>query len=318
MNTNISTNNRLIYRSLRAEKSRTLMKKYYSTKLGHCYNTTIEDFIASTDFKKLRGKVSLIFTSPPFPLKRKKKYGNKDGEEYVNWLTSIMTQLKELLTDDGSLVIEIGNSWEKGVPEMSTLPLETLLEIKKKANLKLCQQFIWHNTAKLPSPAQWVNVERIRVKDSFTNIWWMAKTSKPKANNKKVLAEYSDSMKKLLKTGKYNAGTRPSEHVINETSFLSNNNGAIPSSVISCANTSSSSKYLKYCKDNGYTLHPATMPPLLVEFFINFLTDEGDLVFDPFGGSLTTGEIAEKLKREWICTEADEKYLIGAKGRFIS
>ena len=42
-------------------------------------------------------------------------------------------------------------------------------------------------------------------------------------------------------------------------------------------------------------IHPARMPADLVEFFVKFVTDENDLVFDPFGGSNTTGAVAENL-----------------------
>jgi len=292
------------------------IKKAYQTKLGTCLHGNVEDILKDKSFQKYKGKVNLIFTSPPFPLNRKKKYGNLNGKKYVDWLTKITTALKDYLADDGSLVIEIGNSWEENEPVMSTLPLETLLAIKTKGKFKLCQQFVWFNTAKLPSPVQWVNVERTRVKDSFTSIWWLSKSSKPKANNKNVLEEYSESMKRLLKTKKYNSGRRPSEHDIGEKSFLKNNGGAIPSNVLIAGNTASNSDYLNGCKKNGITPHPARMPNFLAEFFIKFLTDKNDLVLDPFSGSNTTGEISESLKRKWLSIEVDENYIKGSKLKF--
>jgi site-specific DNA-methyltransferase (cytosine-N4-specific) len=291
-------------------------KLAYQTQYGKCLHGNIEDILSDKSFQKNKGKINLIFTSPPFPLNRKKKYGNLNGNEYIEWLTNITTLLKEYLADDGSLVIEIGNSWEEHEPIMSTLPIETLLAIKNKGEFKLCQQFVWFNTAKLPSPVQWVNVERTRVKDSFTTIWWMSKTAFPKANNKNVLEEYSDSMKKLLKTKKYNSGLRPSEHQIGEKSFLKDNGGAIPSNVLIAANTVSSSNYLKGCKEKGITPHPARMPNFIAEFFIRFLTDEDDLVLDPFCGSNTTGEVSESLKRKWLSVEIDEYYITGSKLKF--
>ncbi len=291
-------------------------KIQYKTTLGKCFHGNVEEILKDKSFQKYKGKINLIFTSPPFPLNRKKKYANLNGIKYVKWLTNITTALKDYLTDDGSLVIEIGNSWEENEPIMSTLPLETLLAIKKKAGFKLCQQFVWFNTAKLPSPAQWVNIERTRVKDSFTNIWWLSKTSSPKANNKNVLEEYSKSMKMLLKTKKYNSGLRPSEHNIGQKSFLKNNGGAIPSNVLIAANTVSNSNYLNGCKENGITPHPARMPNFLAEFFIRFLTDKNDLILDPFAGSNTTGEVSESLNRKWIAIEIDKNYIIGSKGRF--
>lgn len=294
----------------------TKIKLAYQTKYGKCLHGKIEDVLSDKSFQKNKGKISLIFTSPPFPLNRKKKYGNLNGNEYIEWLASITTLLKDYLTDDGSLVIEIGNSWEEHEPIMSTLPIETLLAVKNNGGYKLCQQFVWFNTAKLPSPVQWVNVERVRVKDSFTTIWWMSKTAFPKANNKNVLEEYSASMKKLLKTKKYNSGLRPSEHQIGEKSFLKDNGGAIPSNVLIAANTNSSSEYLKKCKEKGMIPHPARMPNFIAEFFVRFLTNESDLVFDPFSGSNTTGEVCESLKRRWLATEVDENYIIGSKLKF--
>ncbi len=226
------------------------LKTAYKTKNGILLEGRIEDFIKSKKSLKYKGKINLILTSPPFPLNRKKKYGNLQGEKYIEWLSLICKDLSEYLASDGSLVIEVGNSWEDGLPTMSTLAIETLLTIKKVSNLHLCQQFIWYNLAKLPSPAQWVNVERVRVKDSFTHIWWFSKKPYPKADNRKVLVEYSESMKKLLKNKKYNSGERPSEHQIGTESFFVNNNGAIPSNVLVSSNTQSYSSYLNFCKED--------------------------------------------------------------------
>lgn len=288
----------------------------YTTEYGTCYQGKIEQILKERAFRKYKGKINLIFTSPPFPLNRKKKYGNLNGNEYIEWLSGITTALREYLTKNGSLVIEVGNSWEENGPTMSTLPVETLLAIKKRGGYKLCQQFIWFNTAKLPSPVQWVNIERTRVKDAFTHIWWMSTSSNPKANNRNVLEEYSESMKRLLKTKKYNSGVRPSEHEIGERSFLHDNGGAIPSNVLIASNTLSNSPYLKYCKQNGITPHPARMPSSIARFFINFLTDEGDLILDPFAGSNTTGEVSESLRRRWLSVEARKYYIDGSKVKF--
>ncbi len=199
---------------------------------------------------------------------------------------------------------------------MSTLALEALLGFKKHGNLHLCQQFICHNPNRLPSPAQWVNVERARLKDSHTHVWWLAKCARPKADNRRVLQPYSEAMKDLLKRQSYNSGTRPSEHNIGEESFLKDNGGAIPASVLSISNTRSNDPYLAHCRKNDIPHHPARMPMELAEFFIKFLTDEGDLVYDPFSGSNTTGAAAERLSRRWLATEPNVEYVRGSMGRF--
>ncbi len=293
------------------------MSLFFKTKNGEAYNSSIEKFLESKKGKSLKGKVNLIFTSPPYPLIVPKKYGNKQGDEYLNWIANISSGLKDLLTVDGSLVVEIGNAWTKGSPIMSTLPIESLMAISKETNLNICQQFVWHNPGKLPGPATWVNVKRERITDSFTHIWWYSKSEHPKADNRNVLTPYTPAMNKLIKTKKYNHGERPSGHKISKTGFLSNNGGAIARSTLIFSNTGSDKNYRDWCIKKEVPQHPARMPMDLAEFFVKFLTDKNDLVLDPFGGSCTTGKAAEIHGRKWVCVEQNDEYLIGAKGRFL-
>jgi DNA modification methylase len=299
----------------------------YETALGKYYTGKAEELLTS-DLTELRNKVQLILTSPPFPLNKKKRYGNLQGEEYKNWFLNLAEIFSNLLTEDGSIVIELGNSWEPGLPVQSLLHLESLLGFVKhpKANLRLCQEFVCYNPSRLPSPAQWVTVNRIRTIDSFTHIWWISKSDYPKADNRKVLRPYSKSMKLLLKKQKYNKGVRPSEHNISEKGFLKDNKGSImhnlieieqidenrntrlPKNVFSIANTNSNDFFLRTCQERDITPHPARMPLELSNFFIEFLTEPGDIVLDPFAGSNTTGFCAEKLSRRWISIEAKEDY----------
>ena len=289
----------------------------YSTNLGRSIHGMAEDVLMSPpDSENVEGQVDLIFTSPPFPLNRKKRYGNEQGEAYIDWLVSFAPLFKKLLNPNASIVLELGNSWEPGKPVMSTLALKALLAFLERGEFVLCQQFVWYNPARLPSPAQWVNIERIRVKDAYTHLWWMALTDRPHADNRQVLNKYSQSMEKLLKRQSYNTGKRPSEHNIGKESFLKNNAGSIPSNLITLANTQSSSNYLDYCRHYELRPHPARMPSGLAEFFIKFLTKPGDLVLDPFAGSNTTGAVAEKLDRRWLSIEPNESYLKGSRGRF--
>ena len=279
---------------------------------------TAEQAFEDSRFKEYLSSAQLIFTSPPFPLNRKKAYGNLTGEAYADWLAGFAPLFKEYLRPDGSIVLEVGNAWEPGHPVMSTLALESLLRFLKYGELYLCQQFICANPARLPSPAQWVNVDRSRVKDAFTHVWWMSPTERPKADNRKVLSPYSPAMQNLLRTQQYNAGKRPSEHSIGTQSFLTDNGGAIPSNVITVSNTSASDPYQQYCRDNDIPLHPARMPSRLAKFFIEFLTEPGDLVIDPFGGSNVTGAAAESLGRRWLAIEPVEIYAKASVSRFAS
>lgn len=283
--------------------------------------------------KKYKGKINLIFTSPPFSLISKKKYGNEYGNEYILWLKKFAKPLTDLLTEDGSIVIEIGNAWEKGTPTFSTVPIEALLEFKKEANLHLCQEFICHNPGRLPSPAAWVTVERIRVKDSFTRIWWLSKNPNPKSDNRNILVNYSASMRNKIKKGMMHSGKRPSGHYIRDNFYNNKNVGSISpnflnlfedeymyetaENTLSIPNSSIQKVYNDFCVNNNLQRHPARMQIGLSEFFIRFLTDSGDIVFDPFGGSNTTGMVSEVLKREWVSCEQNIDYIKGSLIRFF-
>lgn len=308
----------------------------YTTSMGCCYHALAEEFLTSSVSKQLKGKVQLILTSPPFPLNKKKQYGNLQGKEYIKWLTGFAPLLADFLTPDGSIVIEIGNAWEPKRPVQSLLPIRTLLSFVEhpEANLRLCQEFVCYNPARLPSPAQWVTIKRNRVTDSFTRIWWMSTSDEPKADNSKVLRPYSKSMQRLLRKRKYNSGKRPSGHTISKESFLTDHGGSImpnvfelepidqnreprlPTNAFSISNTSSNDHFNKECRARGIKPHPARMPLGLASFFIEFLTDPGDLVFDPFAGSNTTGFCAEKSGRQWISIESREDYIEQSKLRF--
>jgi site-specific DNA-methyltransferase (cytosine-N4-specific) len=180
----------------------------------------------------------------------------------------------------------------------------------------LAQEFYWYNPAKLPSPSQWVSVKRIRVKDAVDPIWWFSKTPYPKASNRRVLTPYRPGMLQLLRNG-YKPGLRPSGYNITDK-FNHKHSGAIPPNILILPNTNSNDRYLKRCKGIGISPHPARFPCGIPDFFIRFLTNSTDIVMDPFGGSNTTGYVAERLGRKWLTFEIDTEYLEGSKLRFDS
>ena len=261
------------------------------------------------------GSVNLIMTSPPFGLVRKKEYGNVDADCYLEWFRSFAEAFYNVLADNGSLVIDIGGSWIPGQPTRSLYHYELLIMLCREYKFHLTQEFYWWNPSKLPAPAEWVNVRRVRVKDAINCIWWLSKTPWPKASNTRVLQPYSESMLDLFRNG-YKAKLRPSGHDIS-TNFSNDNGAAIPPNILAIPNTESNSAYLRYCTEHNLKTHPARYPALLPEYFIRMLTDTEDLVIDPFAGSCVTGEVAERLNRNWVCIELREDYVDGARGRFI-
>jgi DNA modification methylase len=284
---------------------------FRKTKLGKIYLGNSLDVM-----KAMRpASVDLIMTSPPFGLVRKKDYGNVDAHVYLDWFRPFAEQFKRVLKERGSLVIDIGGAWIPKQPTRSLYHFKLPIMLCEEFGFHLAQEFYWWSPSRLPTPAEWVTVRRIRVKDAVNTVWWLSLTPWPKASNRRVLHPYSRSMRELLAKG-YKAKMRPSGHDISKN-FSIDNGAAIPPNLISIPNTESNSYYLRYCQEKQVKPNPARYPAELPEYFIRMLTDKGDLVLDPFGGSCVTGEVAERLQRFWTCAELVEEYLVGALGRFV-
>jgi site-specific DNA-methyltransferase (cytosine-N4-specific) len=265
------------------------------------------------------GSVDLIVTSPPFALLRPKSYGNKIQSEYVSWLADFGMLAKRVLKDTGSLVLEVGGAYQRGRPVRSLYNYRVLIEFCDTIGFELAEEFFWFNPARIPSPIEWVNKRKIRAKDAVSPLWWFSKTDAPKADTRRVRVEYSKSMRELLKEpdGYYKPGTRPSAHQIG-TAFHRDNGGALPSNLLQCANTESTSTYLRACRLLGEKPHPARFPAPIPRFFVRFLTEPGDVVLDIFSGSNTTGWVAEAEGRRWLSCEVDADFARLSSVRFMA
>ena len=289
-----------------------LLRLFHRTDLGEIFWGDSRSYLFN---KAAPESVDLIMTSPPFGLVRKKKYGNEDAEQYCEWFRPFAEGFRRVLKGTGSLVIDIGGAWVPGQPTRSLYHFKLLVMLVEEYGFHLCQEHYWWNPSKLPTPAEWVNVRRVRVKDAVNTIWWLSKTPYPRANNRRILQPYSKSMQHLLKNG-YKAKLRPSGHDISEK-FQKDNGGSVPPNLLAIANTESNGRYQDHCRAENIAIHPARFPAQVPEYFIRFLTDPGDLVVDPFAGSCVTGVVAENLGRQWVCCELSEEYLLGGRARFV-
>ncbi len=286
-----------------------LPKPYYRTARGAAY---LGDALAL--LRLLPAKcIDLVVTSPPFPLIRKKAYGNETLQRYVSWFQTFAGELHRVLSNSGSLVLELGGAWHRGAPVRSVYQFELIIELTK--TFYFAQEFYYFNTAKLPTPAEWVTVRRCRLKDAVTTLWWLSKSQNPRADNRRVLYPYGARMEQLLRNG-YNAGLRPSQHEIS-TKWGRRNLGAISPNILVCPNTNSTDPYFRKCHQNHLRPHPARFPSPLPRFFIRFLSRPGDVVLDPFAGSNVTGFEAEANARFWLAFERDPDYVRGSSLRFL-
>ncbi len=300
------------------------LSPYFTSRYGAAYLGDSLDLLRGMP----TGTVNLVVTSPPYALHFKKEYGNETKDRYVEWFLPFAREIHRVLADDGSFVLNIGGSYNKGTPTRSLYHFKLLIALVEEIGFYLAQECFWHNPAKMPVPAEWVTVRRIRVRDSVEYVWWLSKTPHPKASNLKVLREYSEDMIRLNRRT-LRSTVRPSGHVIRESFAKIHSGGAIPSNVIEddwdeipesmmkMGNNAANDPYTMKCKEEGIKIHPARFPALLPKFFIKMLTEPNDLVVDPFGGSLTTGAVAEKLERRWVAGEAVEEYLKAGTFRFV-
>ena len=285
-------------------------KPYFSTERGEMVLADSREALADL----ASGSVDLIVTSPPFPLVRQKEYGNEAEAEYLEWFKTFAAEFRRVLKPAGSLVLDLGGAWVPGLPAKSPYQFRVLLMLIDDLGFHLAHDMYWWQPSRLPSPAEWVTIRRVRPKDAVNTIWWLSPSGWPKADNRRVAVPYSQSQIRRIADGEKPL-VKPSGHAT--TVNLGNDNGAaIPPNLIALPHTESNSAYLAYCASEGIAPHPARFPTGLPEYFVRMLTDRGDFVVDPFGGSCATGEVCERLDRRWLCIEREEKYLAGAVGRF--
>lgn len=295
---------------------------YFTSKLGAAYLGDSLEMLKALP----PGSVNLVVTSPPYALHFKKEYGNEHKDRYVEWFLPFAKEVRRVLTDDGSFVLNIGGSYNKGTPTRSVYHFKLLIALIEQIGFHLAQECFWYNPAKMPVPAEWVTVRRVRVRDSVEYVWWLSKTPQPKASNLNVLKEYSEDMIRLNRNG-VRGTVRPSGHVIRQSFDKIHAGGSIPpnvmegdfeipESMLKMGNNAANDFYTKRCKEEGVKIHPARFPALLPKFFIKLLTDPNDLVLDPFAGSLTAGAVAEELDRRWIAGESVREYLDAGTFRF--
>lgn len=303
--------------------SRLVQKKpYFSSRLGAAYcGDSLEMLHALPS-----SSVNLIVTSPPYALHFKKAYGNENKDRYMQWFLPFAKEILRVLKDDGSFVLNIGGSYNKGTPTRSIYHFKLLIALVEEIGFYLAQECFWYNPAKMPVPAEWVTVRRVRVRDSVEYVWWFSKTPYPKASNLNVLKEYSEDMIRLNRNG-VRGTVRPSGHVIRDSFDKIHAGGSIPpnvtetdfdfpESMMKMGNNAANDLYTQRCREAGIKIHPARFPSLLPKFFIKLLTNPNDLVIDPFAGSLTAAAVAEQLDRRWMAGEAVEEYLRAGTFRF--
>lgn len=238
--------------------------------------------------------IDLIITSPPYSdiISYGKNIDVKKSSEYVNWILPLFNEIYRVLKPSGSFILNINDNCSGGY--RNTFIYELIYRSSKETKLKFYDTYIWHKKNGIPNGAN----KRFRNTTEF--IFHFCKDNKlMKFYMDRVLEETNDDNRKTIKylTGSANK---------TKDGYTENNSVRIlpdkvrPDNVFRFATAGAS-------RDNTIK-HPAPFNKELPQYFINLLTDEGDIVMDTFAGIMTSGLAAKSLNRNFIGIELNEKY----------
>lgn len=238
----------------------------------------------------------LIVTSPPYADSREKTYGGIKPDKYVSWFLPRAEQFRRVLKPSGTFILNIKERVAEG--ERHTYVLELILALRKQGWL-WTEEFIWHK--KNCHPGKWPN----RFRDAWERCLQFNKTKDFKMYQENVMIPMGDWAKTRLKNlGKNDVVRFNSQAKSGFGKNIANWVGrtmAYPTNVLHLAT------------ETGNKNHSATFPLALPEWFIKLFTAEGDWVLDPFLGSGTTSQAAQKLKRNSLGIELLPEYVKMAK-----
>lgn len=288
----------------------------FSTHLGVAILSNCTSF-----FSKIDEPIHLILSSPPYPLRNPRNYGNPNEAEYVDWICRTIEPLIKNMADGGSLCLNIGNEiFMPGMPARSMYQERLVLALHDRFGLYKMDTLIWHNPTKPPGPIQWASKNRSQFNAAYEPIIWMTNNpNKVLSNNKRVLQPHTEQHKKLIAAGGARTPRSSSDgaYRIMEGAYSNPTEGRIQRNVLSIShNCADQRRYKEAARNAGLPAHGAAMPLRLAKLLVEFLTDKEQLVVDPFAGSFTVPKAAEELLRRWIGTEIMLEYVLGSSSRF--
>jgi len=242
--------------------------------------------------------VDLIVTSPPYADQRKDTYGGVHPDKYVEWFLPMAGELKRVLKDEGSFILNIKERVMGG--ERHTYVLELILALRKHGWL-WTEEYVWHKRNSYPG--KWPN----RFRDGWERCLHFTKQKHFAMYQDAVrvpMGEWSRSrLRNLSETDKRRDNSRVQSGFGKKIENWVGRELAYPDNVLHLATE---------CSNRS---HSATFPVELPTWFIKLFTQPGDVVLDPFMGSGTTAVAAKQLGRNCIGIELDPTYIQIAQER---
>ncbi len=289
----------------------------FSTKLGIAIWGDCSTALAGLD-----QPVTAIICSPPYLLSKQRDYGNPKGEqEYIDFITRCLEPVIAHLAPGGSLCLNISNdSFLPGLPARSMYRERLLLTLAERFQLFKMDEIPWFNPSRPPGPVAWASKQRVQLNSGYEVIYWMTNDpTKITSDNRRVLEQHTRKHMDLMMSGgeKRSKSYGNGAYTLRDGSFGKVTEGKIPRNVLvrghSCADTR---QYRRDAEALGLPIHGAMSPLSVPEFLLKFLTKEGELCIDPFGGTIKLGMAAERNNRRWIVVERVLDYIRGSAERF--
>tara|TARA_R110001592_G_scaffold342386_3_gene632230 strand:+ start:773 stop:2020 length:1248 start_codon:yes stop_codon:yes gene_type:complete len=273
-------------------------------------------------------EIHCVITSPPYPLKTPRAYGNEiDSKAYITFIVESLEPLVAKLCKGGNIVLNLSQDiFETNSPARSDYLERLVITLKDELGLSLMDRIPWVCTNKPPGPIQYASLKRMQLNNGWEPVYSF--TNDPMANianNQRILEPHSKQHLDFVRAGgtKKHAVNGDGAYVKRVGSYSKETKGKIPrnvffdSNILLFPNNCESGKAVSdYAKSLGIAAHGAKMPLSLAEKLVQFFSREGDLIVDPFGGTLTTGHAAENNNRRWICTEIMWEYIRSSFVRF--
>ena len=266
--------------------------------------------------------IALCVSSPPYPVRRSRHYGGTaDEQAYIEFISRALEPVIANLAPGGCIALNLSNDiFEANSPARSMYRERLMLTLADRYGLSKLDTLIWENRSKPPGPIAWASKKRVQLNTAYETIDIF--TNDPlrvKADNRRVLDAHTKRHMALMQGGgeQRHAEYGDGAYRLKPGDFGRVTAGRIPRNVISrghrCADTD---QYRADARRLGLPIHGAMQPLSVADFLVRYLSDVGDLVLDPFGGTVKTGMAAERNGRRWIVIEQMLDYLRGAAERF--
>lgn len=223
--------------------------------------------------------VKLLIASPPFDGPEQRK------EAIADWLMELMRVASKAVSHDGSVVLELGLTWRDDGQGRVPDPFRFVSTLCSERVWYLHQEFYWYNPRFLSPPPESAAEEWVGFRDCVTMLFCFSRQKNLRFNYESVRWAYNSLV-------------------------------VLGGNLLTLDEMPSDVKYLEKCRRAGRPPHEGRFPKSLPSFFIELLTEVGDLIVDPFAGSCASGAAAERLRRRWLCVDVDPEQFATAGLRF--